>query len=236
MISEWACGVYVVEVGKGLSHHHTLHEVVDHLVLAADAPIDRGVCERKGGSGGVKTWHQTRPFESRHCLEFGGPVTGEADMLSQSSSRRTSMDWSSQQAQISAKSLEPPPLGIASAIPGDPAPQLFWAKLHTLTELQLVAEEHSPSRFRTIMRCLAAVLALAVAAHAADIGSIVMAKDGSFTFKTGVQSGAIAVASYTDQDENAKQSGFGQLTVKTTAVMGSTPVDQVRNNLLQLAW
>jgi hypothetical protein len=78
------------------------------------------------------------------------------------------------------------------------------------------------------MRCVAAILALAVAAHAADVGSVVMGKDGSFTFQSGVQSGAIAVASYTDQDENAKQSGFGQLTVKTTAVAGSTANDQVR--------
>jgi len=85
------------------------------------------------------------------------------------------------------------------------------------------------------MRSIIALLVAAAAAAAtASRGSVTLGKDGKFTFHAGViVSGSLASAVYTDQDDNAKTSGFGQITVRTTAVAGSTPEDQVSHSFNQ---
>lgn len=81
------------------------------------------------------------------------------------------------------------------------------------------------------MRGISAILlaAAAAVASATTIGSVTMDTSGNLQFHSGVKaSGAIAVGSFTDQEENAKASGFGQITIKATAVPQATLNDQVR--------
>lgn len=81
------------------------------------------------------------------------------------------------------------------------------------------------------MRGISAILVAAAAAvaSATTIGSVTMDSSGNLAFHSGVKvAGAIAVGSFTDQEENAKASGFGQLTIKATAVPQATLNDQVR--------
>jgi hypothetical protein len=63
---------------------------------------------------------------------------------------------------------------------------------------------------KTVLSALALLAATAQAAQTASV----LPKGSSFVCAKGIQLGALAVGSYTDQDENAATSGFGELSIQ----------------------